>query len=324
MYYELSSSNSYNPVIGVLSVPVTKLINKKSHSKIRSYIDSNYIKWLQSEGARVVIIHFDWSLEKIYNILQQLNGVLLTGGSIKGRYNQDFYQYLKSFNLIYQYALSRHDYPIWATCLGFEIILLLQQYDYQTIYNSNMNNIHVLSDLRDRVPTIMTSLPFDLVSAKIVHNDFFKFFNLNYIHYLNNPCCYMDHIWGMEYNKEMITLLEPNITIISTNIADNKKRYISTFKFKKYPIFGVQWHPEKVLFDWENPAIPHDTFSKYISRMCVKTFIDACRLNYNSLYDLSLLVSEENMFSTEMIMKHIGMPDKDKKYRQFKSYYFMD
>ena len=325
MYYELSSYNLSSPVIGVLSIPVTELINQKSHSNIRSYIDSNYIKWLQSEGAKVVIIHFDWSLEKIYSVLEQVNGVLLTGGSVKLRYDRDFYYYLKSFNFIYQYAISKHDFPIWTTCLAFEIILLLQKYNYQTIYHSNINSrYNSNTDLRDYVPTLATSVPFHLVSKNIIKNDFFKFFNLNYINYLNNPCCFMDHTWGIEYNEEMVALLEPNITIISTNIAENKKQYISTFKFKKYPIYGVQWHPEKVLFDWENPAILHDTFSKYISRMCAKIFIDACHLNSHSLHDQSLLVGDDKLYSRDVIMKHIGMPDKNKKYRQFKSYYFLD
>jgi hypothetical protein len=48
----------------------------------------------------------------------------------------------------------------------------------------------------------------------------------------------MNHQYGFLVEKETIDVLTKYLDIISTNKDRNKKEYISTIKFKKYPFWG--------------------------------------------------------------------------------------
>lgn len=37
---------------------------------------------------------------------------------------------------------------------------------------------------------------------------------------------------------------------ISTNVDQNGKVFVSTMEGIKYPFIGVQWHPERNVFEW--------------------------------------------------------------------------
>jgi anthranilate/para-aminobenzoate synthase component II len=44
--------------------------------------------------------------------------------------------------------------------------------------------------------------------------------------------------------------------ILSVN-KHNGSEFISSFEHKKYPFYGVQFHPEKNAFEWKIESIPH-------------------------------------------------------------------
>lgn len=41
-----------------------------------------------------------------------------------------------------------------------------------------------------------------------------------------------------------------NWRIISTNKDSNGLKFVSTMESRNFPAFGVQFHPEKVIFEW--------------------------------------------------------------------------
>jgi gamma-glutamyl hydrolase len=52
-------------------------------------------------------------------------------------------------------------------------------------------------------------------------------------------------------------LLTDFFQVLTLTPDHNGKMYISTVMSPKYPVFGVQWHPEKNLFEWGDATIPH-------------------------------------------------------------------
>jgi gamma-glutamyl hydrolase len=44
--------------------------------------------------------------------------------------------------------------------------------------------------------------------------------------------------------------------VLSVN-EHNGSEFISSFEHKKYPFYGVQFHPEKNAFEWNIASIPH-------------------------------------------------------------------
>ncbi|KAJ8979123.1 hypothetical protein NQ317_017966 [Molorchus minor] len=74
-------------------------------------------------------------------------------------------------------------------------------------------------------------------------------------------------------------------TILSTNIDDSGDKFISSFESKNYPIFGVQFHPEKNQFEFQNRIVPHNTEAVKVSQYFANFFVDECRKNSNAFPD---------------------------------------
>jgi len=45
--------------------------------------------------------------------------------------------------------------------------------------------------------------------------------------------------------------LSKDFRLISINEDEQGKEFVSTMEHFKYPIYGVQWHPEKNMFEWD-------------------------------------------------------------------------
>lgn len=75
----IANCNQSKPTIGILTNPSDlKDYDKAQHS----YFPSSYVKFVESAGGRVIPIHWDSSYDEITVILNQINGVLFTGGDV--------------------------------------------------------------------------------------------------------------------------------------------------------------------------------------------------------------------------------------------------
>lgn len=84
--------------------------------------------------------------------------------------------------------------------------------------------------------------------------------------------------------------------IISLNDDQSEKpiRFISSMEHMKYPFYGVQFHPEKVLYEWvENYNIPHLAEAAKASQYFARFFIEECRKSAHKFPDYN----EENRHS---------------------------
>lgn len=104
------------PVVGIFSYP------HRHRGKLdETYIAASYVKWLESAGARSIPIPWDASNELVDEIMSQVNGILYPGGgdvSLSSAFHR-VWEKTRQLNLQGQY------FPIWGTCLGFEIMLML-------------------------------------------------------------------------------------------------------------------------------------------------------------------------------------------------------
>ncbi|KDR20014.1 Gamma-glutamyl hydrolase [Zootermopsis nevadensis] len=82
-------------------------------------------------------------------------------------------------------------------------------------------------------------------------------------------------VWGTCLGFELLAVLSANRTDVrnlceklkESGVADqwhvlsvnrhNGSEFISSFEHKKYPFYGVQFHPEKNAFEWKIESIPH-------------------------------------------------------------------
>lgn len=69
---------------------------------------------------------------------------------------------------------------------------------------------------------------------------------------------------------------------MSTNLDWNGFEFISTIEHVKYPFYGVQFHPEKNLYEWiRNKNITHTKESTRTSQYFAQFFVDECRKTSN-------------------------------------------
>ena len=303
-----------NPVIGILTVPVYKV---EKNRKLVSYLPDSYVKWIQMSCARVVPILFSWNKKKILKVLDQVNGVLFPGGNVDYSRKNDYMKYIKSFQLIFNYAKkmtnNNNYFPLWATCLGFQFLITMNLPPKQ-IYNNFKHTLFIkYINNKGALKLYLTD--------KGKKSKFFSNYTENE---LNKKCVYMNHRNGYPILKINECWYEKYLDILSYNYDIHKIKYISTFKFKKYPFYGIQYHPEKIIFEWLDPLIPHDNNYIKVSKKMSEFFINECKKNNNILKEKSLLISYYHLYSRSEAYSIVKPKERNERNTSIfeQSYYF--
>ncbi|WVY99521.1 hypothetical protein V8G54_025591 [Vigna mungo] len=149
----------YQPVIGIVSHPGDGASGRLSNATDVSYIAASYVKFVEAAGARVVPLIYTEPPEKLLKKLELVNGVLFTGGWAKSGL------YFETVTKIFKKILEKNDagdhFPLYAVCLGFELITMIISQD---------NNILEEFSASDQASTIQF-----VESAKIEETVFQRF-----------------------------------------------------------------------------------------------------------------------------------------------------
>lgn len=87
--------------------------------------------------------------------------------------------------------------------------------------------------------------------------------------------------------------MEEQWKILSKNQDVNGIEFVSSVEHKKYPFYGIQFHPEKVQYEWiRNQNIAHSANAVLVAQWFAKFFVDESRRNSNKF----LTTDEENRY----------------------------
>lgn len=141
-FYSISPIPPTFPIIGVLTQPSSwvSLYDPLEYS----YIAASYVKALEAAGARVVPVKYDWDDAKILEVFEGLNGLLLPGGGTELTLVQNQSVVLSNYAIkgkkILQLAKEINEkgeyFPVWGTCLGFELMALSFSEDVNVLENN--------------------------------------------------------------------------------------------------------------------------------------------------------------------------------------------
>ena len=283
--------------IGIVTAPY--IVGKQTY--ITSYMASSYKKWLESAGALIVPIQFDLPSEVIHGLLKQINGICLIGGGIVNKKTHDHNQFIKYKNTmetIFNYVIysnkNNNYYPMWCTCMSFELIILY-------IKNLKFNSQSEITDnyLSKSGKYGESKLHWTNEPSKIK-----KMFTKSEIKCMSKyPCLFQAHQYSHNINSKIIKTFKDIANIPAVGIASDNSKYINIFELKDYPIYGVQFHPEKPPFEYENSGkrVPKTQIAITLSFKLAKFFIKECKKNHNiwiggkNYYDFT--INDYNLFN---------------------------
>jgi len=262
------------PIIGIISQtihPELDAILPPGHN-FTTYIASSYIKWVEGAGARAVpvIVENEITSEEYFQkLFYGLNGLLIPGGAVsifQGGYAEASKWF---FDMAKQENAGGEVFPVWGTCLGFEMLALLGNDDqpYRAACLSvdqalpldllpGWEDSKLLAPAPGEVLEQMTSLPV----------------TINFHHW----CLTMENFTRFEMEKFWRPL--------STNIDQEGLEFISAIEARDYPFFGAQFHPEKIAYEWapKLPGIPHSREAVNVAQYFAEFFVDIARHSTHS------------------------------------------
>lgn len=151
---------NFRPIIGVLTEPLNETAPEEG-----SFLPASYVKWLESAGARVAPVRstvtknsqisrfpriikqsppnknvlwykvpYDASHETLQKYFSSLNGILFPGGGLSLQPQTTFYKTAKFFFDQSIISFKKGDsFPIWGTCMGFQLLTILGANDHSVL-----------------------------------------------------------------------------------------------------------------------------------------------------------------------------------------------
>ncbi|XP_053684706.1 gamma-glutamyl hydrolase-like [Sabethes cyaneus] len=252
------------PVIGILAQEMSYSLAAKYEEDFESYIAASYVKFIEGAGARVVPIWINKPRSYYESLLPLLNGVLLPGGATW--FNQSN-GYADAGRHIYDVALQLNydgnHFPIWGTCLGFELLtyLALNGTEHRAHCSSNNQGLPLKFQANFRDSRLFGSAPDEIVEILA-----------------NEPVTPNFHQYCTTQENFTAFNLDHDWRVMSTNLDWNGLQFISSIEHKTLPFYGVQFHPEKNIYEWvRNKNISHTPNAIKAAQYFADFFVDEAR-----------------------------------------------
>lgn len=161
--------------------------------------------------------------------------------------------------------------PLWATCLGFEALMLLASgLDYSVLHAGfDSWNLPLPLDfvVNPKQTNLFQGAPDSLLAALEKENVT-----------MNNHKSGID-VSAFRGNANLTRTLR----MVSRNTGRQGKVFVSTVEGLHLPIFGTQWHPEKNAYEWTpRENIPHTGAAVDVMQWVANRLVQNARQNARS------------------------------------------
>lgn len=264
--------------VGILTAPFIS----DSDSYITSYMAASYVKWIESSGALVVPLEFNLPKPVLHGFLQQLNGVVLIGGGIdnkKTHSNKQFLLFEETIQYILNYTKYQNKignyYPIWCTCMSFEMAAIF------TIEKDILKT-------QDDIGKYLINEGFyggDTLQWTNKPSKLKNLFTPKELEQMNKEeCVFYAHSLSLKCDSKMSKKFSKFANIVATGKTKTRNiKYVAIYELKNLPLYGVQFHPEKPPFEYDNDGyrVPKTDIAIKLSTKLSRFFISECKKNGN-------------------------------------------
>ena len=300
-----STTFDTTPYIGVLTAPSTAAVGQ-------DWVADSYVQWLSSAGAVAVPIpsgvQWDksrpnwvtepnpnaWTQERYDDVFSSINGLLLPGGNP--------WPYVSSPQVrrlldLAKAANARGDFfPVFGTCAGMEALVIIEEGGCQArVADGNIPGgaCGAFGPIVRGFSSSNLSLPLDLTSeaagSSLLGNATSPESIRAWLQDAEDPVTFNHHSGGVTPAFfAASSSLTRAFRILSTNRDRNGSAFVSTLEARGgLPFFGVQWHPEKILFEhgasragdgrWAYEAINHGPRAVAVSQYFANFFVGQAR-----------------------------------------------
>ena len=222
----------YQPVIGIVAASIPE----DSDDPNEAVVYLTYSKWAINSGSKVIPILPWYSHDKIDKILLKVNGIIWQGGMRNlrvGGHFENLNNYI--FNKVKEINDEKNHLPMFLICQGFELLHILIVNDTSILSKFKAMKYYIPMETNENTYN-------SKMYKKFTEKDFDTFTKKNStVHF---------HDYGFEpylYKKHKI--LDNFFSINSYGLDRDGKKYIGSVEAKNYPIYAVQYHPEKVRYE---------------------------------------------------------------------------
>ena len=253
------------PIVGIMTQPCPSQWQPSCSS---SYINADYVKWLEASGTRIVPVPFNASLDDLTVLFSQLNGLLYPGGGdiLNGT------QYMRASQHMFDLARAANDagdvFPIWGTCLGFELSAVAIAGSVDVLSQFDAENISLPLKFTDTAFSSQMLAPWSAADrASLLAYLSAENATENYHHFGVSPAAYSSS-----------PALSSFYSLVATSTDRLGQPFVAAWEARKYPFFAVQFHPERALYEWApTEAIDHREATQAIMGRLGSAFVHAAR-----------------------------------------------
>lgn len=278
----LSSRTQDDITIGVLTMSMARSVEHQNLSlsvalgidKNSMYIPASYVSLYESVGARVVPIRFDLPEPALKSLFQQVNGLVIPGGTVSIFETGDHPKFRAAAKYLMELAMESNDagvpFPVHGTCAGFELMSVLTAETDSVLCPDCFQSSGVTLPLIF-TPAARSSLMFANASPEMMTA------------LEKEPLAFNSHYAGISpanfaNNAKLMAFW--NVLATSKDTAGHE--FISTMEAKQYPFTATQWHFEKPAFEYtgkEGRLIPHSQRAIDVGALLARNFAAEARKN---------------------------------------------